>query len=642
MTMVAILAAAMMTAFGEKVTSENCWREYPRPQMTRANWINLCGDWDYAVTSVTNTPGRPEKWEGKIRVPFAIESQLSGVGRTVEPDEFLWYTRKIEVPAKAGGRILLHFDGIDFRAMVFIGHKEVTLVPHEGAHEPFTLDITDYVQEGENELTVCCWDPTGDCFDEKRPWFYNSRGKQDLRPHGCFYTRTTGIWQPVWMERVPERYIRDYSAVPDIDKGEVEIELKVKGEGEERTVKCCLTAGEKEKKIPLSNSNSNFNSNFNFNSQLQLTHDMPKNFECWSPENPKLYHFTAKYGEDEVKGYFAMRKIEKRKDANGVPRFYLNNKPYFLIGTLDQGWWPDGLLTPPSDEAMVHDISTLKACGFNMLRKHIKVEPRRYYYFCDTLGLAVLQDLPSGNGDSNTPEKLASVMGYGFQRLELKRMMDELKKVPSILMWVPYNEGWTQPGEFLTHSTLDFVRDYDPTRLVDGPSGAWDYEGGHILPHGWVWINRVETAHKPAAVCEAGDAVDLHLYRSDYPDGIHGHCLMFKSNDRRVSFLGEFGGLGHPVKGHLWNESSGNWGYGGVEDTATREGLEKTYLELMDDIAALAAQGLGGSVYTQTTDVEGEVNGLMTYDRKVLKFNPEVLKAAHRRVIESAAKAASL
>lgn len=576
------LLGAMMTTFGEKVTPENAWREYPRPQMVRANWANLNGQWDYAITSVTNTPGRPVKWDGKILVPFALESALSGVGRLLEPNEFLWYTRKIVCTKRPGERILLNFDGVDFRAMVFIGHREVDL-PHSGAHEPFTLDITDYVRDGENELTLCVWDPTQD--------FVNSRGKQSLRPGGCHYTRMSGIWQTVWMETVPERYIKDYRVFTDIDKGTVRFEFDKVGEGE-----------------------------------VEVMHDMPKDFECWSPENPKLYRFTARYGKDEIKGYFGMRKIEKRKDANGYLRFFLNNKPYFILGTLDQGWWPDGLLTPPSEEAMRFDIQTLKDFGFNMMRKHIKVEPRRYYYLCDTMGILLLQDLPCNGPDPQGFMKASHVRDYGFQRLELKRMVDELQKVPSIVMWVPYNEGWSQPGEFLTHTTLDWVKNYDPTRLVNGPSGCNDWEGGHVLPRGWDWDKRVLTQHKPADECEASDTVDMHFYRG--PE-------MFAANDRRISFLGEFGGLGHPVAGHLWKEQKGNWGYGGIEDTKTREGLEKTYLALMDKLGSLAEKGLGGSVYTQTTDVEIEINGLMTYDRKVIKFDPAVLKAAHEKIVNS-------
>ena len=598
----------LMTEWGEKVTPENAWREYPRPQMVRDNWECLNGEWDYAITSVTNTPGRPGKWDGKILVPFAVESALSGVGRLLEPDQFLWYSRKIECHPKSGRRVLLHFDGVDFRAMVFIGHKEVTDVPHEGAQEPFTLDITDYVVDGENELTVCCWDPTED--------FVNSRGKQSFKPSGCFYTRVSGIWQTVWMEEVPEKYIKGYKVATDVDNSTVRFEFDIAEKGDvevkvDGVSQSCEPgeSGEVAVKIP--------------------------NAKLWSPETPHLYHFTAKYGKDEIKGYFGMWKFEKRKDAKGILRFFLNNKPYYVLGTLDQGWWPDGLLTPPSEEAMAFDIKTLKSCGFNAMRKHIKVEPMRYYYLCDKMGMLVLQDLPCASGDMHGPMKMENVFNYGFQRLELKRMMDGLRNVSSIVMWIPYNEGWSQPGEFLTHSTLDFVKRYDLTRLVGGPSGGWDFDGGHILPRGWKWGERVTTAHKPADVCEAADTVDMHLYRHDNPDGIHGSHKVFPVNDRRISFLGEFGGLGHPVEGHLWKEAKGSWGYGGIDDTKTREGLEKAYLAMMDDLANLAERGLGGSVYTQTTDVEIEVNGLMTYDRKVLKFDPAVLRAAHKKVLDA-------
>ncbi len=565
----------LMTTWGEKITPENAWREYPRPQMVRANWTNLNGEWDYAVTSVTNTPGRPTKWDGKILVPFCLESALSGVGRLLEPDQFLWYTRTITCDPKPGERILLHFGGVDFRTMVFIGHNEVTDVPHEGGQNPFTLDITDYVKPGANELTVCVWDPTED--------YINSRGKQSFKPKGCFYTRVSGIWQTVWMETVPACHIDGYTVVTDIDKGTATLDFRICG----AMGGACSCAAACEIKVSVDG----------------------------------VGEFT---GNGKVSGYFGMRKIEKRKDAKGVLRFFLNNEPYFVMGTLDQGWWPDGLLTPPSDEAMAYDIQVLKDCGFNTLRKHIKVEPLRYYYLCDQLGILVIQDLPSGNHNAQTPLDAKETARYGLQRLEQKEMMDALQAVPSIVMWNPYNEGWTQPGEFLTHAMLDFTRRYDPTRLVNGPSGCWDWEGGHLLPKGWKWENRVWTQHKPAGECEAADTVDLHLYRG--PE-------MFAVNDRRISFLGEFGGLGHPVEGHLWRTSKkGNWGYGGIEDTKTREGLEKTYLGLMEKLGDLAEKGLGGAIYTQTTDVEIEINGVLTYDRKVLKYNPAVLKAAHERV----------
>ena len=593
-------AASMTTPWGDKVTAENAWREYPRPQMVRSGWTCLNGQWDYAVTSVTNTPGRPSAWDGKILVPFALEAKLSGVGKLLEPDQFLWYTRTIDCAKRPGERILLHFGAVDFRTMVFIGHDEVTGVPHEGGQNPFTLDITDFVKDGANELTLCVWDPTED--------FVNSRGKQSFKPTGCYYTRVSGIWQTVWMENVPETYIGGYTVETDIDAGTATFRFDVRSPKSNRPEVEVSVAGVKAASVNGS-----------------VTIRMPEGFRLWSPEEPNLYDFVARCGNDSVNGYFGMRKFAKGKDKNGVLRFFLNNRPYYVMATLDQGWWPDGLLTPPSDEAMAFDIQTLKDCGFNAMRKHIKVEPLRYYHLCDKMGLLVVQDLPSGAHNWKSPIEAETTARYHLQRREQKEMMDTLQAVPSIVMWCPYNEGWTQPGEFLTHSMLDFVRRHDPTRLVNGPSGYWDWEGGEILPNGW--SKREPTAHKPAGVCEAADTVDVHYYRGP---------AMFPVNDRRISFLGEFGGLGHPVEGHLWKVSPdgrGNWGYGGIKDTATREGLEKTYLGLMDKLAPLVEKGLAGSVYTQTTDVEIEINGLMTYDRRVLKFNPAVLKAAHEKII---------
>ena len=607
---VAWSAAPMMTEWGEKVTSDNAWREYPRPHMVRSGWTCLNGDWDYAITSVTNTPGRPGKWDGKIRVPYAIETPLSGVGKFLEADQFLWYTRTITVHSRKGFRTLLHFDGVDFRAQVYIGHNEVTDVPHAGAQEPFTLDITDYVKDGDNELTVCVWDPTDG--------FIQSRGKQERKPYGCHYTRVSGIWQSVWMETVPEVYIADYAVATDIDKGSVRLKftlsegaLKTAGLGVEGSVR--ITYGGR----------TVARGTFGLDGECKVK--LPAPVQLWSPESPSLYEFTADYGHDRIEGYFGMRKFEVRKDAKGILRFHLNNKSYYPIGTLDQGWWPDGFLTPPSEDAMRFDIETLKRCGFNMMRKHIKVEPRRYYHLCDRIGILVLQDLPSCTSTWRSPMGADIVKCYGFQRHEMKAMMDNLGKVTSIVAWIPYNEGWGQPGEHLTHAMLDFVRRYDRTRVVSGPSGAWDWEGGHLIPEGWK--NRIETKHRPAGVCEAADAVDMHLYRGP---------AMFAVNDRRASFLGEFGGLGHAVSNHVWQSERKIWGYEGMEDTSTREGLLKTYLGLMDQVKDLAAKGLAGSVYTQTTDVENEVNGLRTYDRKVLKYDAAALKKAHEAIIAAA------
>ena len=598
-------AGALTTPWGEKVTSQDAWREYPRPQMVRSGWTNLNGDWDYAVTSVTNTPGRPTAWDGKIRVPFAIESALSGVGRLLQPDEFLWYTRTIDCTKRPGERILLHFGAVDFRAQVFVGHREVTDVPHEGGQNPFTLDITDYVADGANELTVCVWDPTED--------FVNSRGKQSFEPKGCFYTRVSGIWQTVWLENVPETYVAGYTVATDIDKGTVTLAFDVRSPKFAKPEVTVEVSGVK-----------------GTTADGKVTLALPAPVRLWSPDAPNLYDFTAACGADTVRGYFGMRKIETRRDAKGVLRFFLNGEPVFLMGTLDQGWWPDGLLTPPSEEAMAFDIRTLKALGFNMMRKHIKVEPARYYYLCDKMGLMVVQDLPSANGDERSPFKARTVAGYGLQRRELKEMTDALQTFPSIVMWVPYNEGWSQPGAFLTHATLDWTKRHDPTRLVNGPSGWVDFEGGDW---GHQPERRAWTQHRPLDVCEAGDVADRHDYNR-VPD-------LAPVNGRRVSFLGEFGGLGCRVDGHLWTDRS--WGYG---DTGcakapenARAAMEARYVALMGRVAELAAQGLGGAVYTQTTDVEAEVNGLVTYDRKVVKFDPAALKAAHEKIYQAFAEA---
>ena len=578
----ALQAETMLTPWGEKVTPENAWRGYPRPQMVRSNWTNLNGQWDYAITDIGKTDARPEKWDGKILVPFALEAPLSGCnGKLLEPHQYLWYTRKINLDPKPGEKILLHFGAVDFRAIVYLGHDEVGCTPHEGGQLPFTVDLTPYAKKGENTLTVLVWDPT--------EAHINSRGKQSFKTYACFYTRMSGIWQTVWMETIPEKHIADYDVTPDIDAGTVTLKFKV----------CGLKYGDtQEGEVRVLCDGGNVVATSQFKPGEPCTIKMSADFKLWSPETPNLYDFTAKFGTDEIKGYFGMRKFEKRMDSKGVLRFFLNNKPYYVMGTLDQGWWPDGLLTPPSEEAMAFDIQTLKDCGFNAMRKHIKVEPLRYYALCDKMGLLLLQDMPSTTHSAHDPFRWEATKDYDLYRRELKGLVDLLRKVPSIVIWVPFEGGST------------FQRDKK---------------------------GRTTTQHLPTDQCEAADIVDYHAYRGP---------AMPPVNARRVSFLGEFGGLGHPVAGHIWREfdqgkvlgeKTGSWGYGGIEDTKTREGLEKTYLGLIEKLGEFAGQGLAGSIYTQTTDVEIEINGLLTYDRKVLKYNPAVLKAAHERVIKRAA-----
>jgi hypothetical protein len=568
----------LMTKWGKKVTPENAWREYPRPQLVRKDWQCLNGLWDYAITA--KGAAKPEKWDGQILVPFAIESALSGVGKHVTKDQNLWYRRTVEVPAGwSGKRIILRFEAVDFEATVWVNGKE--LGAHRGMSEPFSFDVTDALKDGRGEVVVRVWDPTD---SGSQP-----RGKQVSKPRGIWYTPVTGIWQTVWMEPVAQdASIRAVRVTPDVDKGEVEFVVDAVGMGD------LVFIGDKTEfglKIRAKGKPGQ---------PIRMKVEDPK---LWTPDSPHLYDIEIALSSavrestlsDEVSSYFAMRKISAAKDEHGVMRLMLNNKPLFQIGPLDQGWWPDGLLTPPSDEAMKYDLEVLKKLGMNMLRKHIKVEPSRLYYHCDRLGLLVWQDMPSGGiersqfirPDAKQDATFAEADKKQF-RAELKAMMDHLRFFPCIVVWVPFNEGW---GQHDTNDILKWVKEYDPTRLVNGPSG---------------WTDR-----------GYGDMKDMHMYPGPG---------MFPVMPDRVSVLGEFGGLGLPVKGHLWRDSK-NWGY---RTFTTTEELRDGYRVLMRRLHPLIGKGCAAAVYTQTTDVEIEVNGLMTYDREVIKFDVDQTAKWHK------------
>ncbi|QDU24312.1 glycoside hydrolase family 2 protein [Urbifossiella limnaea] len=574
-------ATPLMTKWGKQVTAEKQpWPEYPRPQLVRDQWLNLNGLWDYAITP--RAAPRPEKWDGQILVPFCAESALSGVGRRVTPDQHLWYKRSVEVPAGwAGKRVLLHFGAVDWEATVFVNGKE--LVTHRGGSDPFTIDITDALRPGANEIVVRVWDPTD---TGAQP-----RGKQVMSPEGIWYTPVTGIWQTVWLEPVfPHMHVRRVRFTPDIDRGEVEVIVEIDDphpsvwatvEGPGMKGETIQTGAKYRLKVP--------------------------DAKLWTPDTPHLYPATIVLSKnlpggaritngDRVSTYFAMRKVSAGKDANGVLRLMLNNRPLFQYGPLDQGWWPDGLLTPPSDEAMRYDVDVLKRMGFNMLRKHIKVEPARFYHHCDKVGMLVWQDMPSGGvpkrgqliGPDAKQDATFTPAEKAQFRTELKAMIDHLRVFPSIYCWVPFNEGW---GQHDTNDVLKWTKEYDPSRLTNGPSG---------------WADR-----------GFGDMKDAHIYPGPG---------MFPVMPDRVSVLGEFGGLGLPVAGRLWKDK-GNWGY---RTYKTREELRDNYQRLAVALRPLVARGLAAAVYTQTTDVEVEVNGLMTYDREVIKFDVAELAGWHR------------
>ena len=543
--------------------------EYPRPQLARADWMNLNGPWDYAITAGTR---QPAAYEGSILVPFSPEAELSGVGRSLKSGECLWYHRQVLIPAQFGGkRLLLHFGAVDQTATVWVNDRQAG--SHVGGYLPFTLDITDLIENGAADIVVRVTDDT-----EKSGL---TRGKQRSKRGGIWYTPQSGIWQTVWMEAVPESYVKNLLITPDFDSAAVEIAAEIVG-------------------------NELAYAQFNGQSYLLPARIPVPDFEPWCPENPKLYGFTVTCGEDLVQSYFAMRKFSVEKDEKGVPRLFLNNRPYFHNGLLDQGYWPDGLYTAPTDEAMIYDISTAKAMGFNMLRKHIKVEPLRWYYHCDRYGMLVWQDMPCGGGRYDplivsaplvTNIHLRDTAYWLFGRsdskaraqfkAELGAMVNHLVNCPCIAMWVPFNEGW---GQFDAAKMYDFVRSIDPTRTIDHASG-WHDQG-------------------------VGQVVSRHVYFRKYA---------FKADKKgRAVLLSEFGGYNHHVSGHCFNNK--NFGYKNFETPAQLEiAIEDLYQR---QIGPAKMEGLAAAVYTQLSDVEDELNGLMTYDRKVVKIAPESMRIA--------------
>ncbi len=571
----------LITSWGADVTAENAWTEYPRPQLRRDQWTNLNGHWDYAVTPITQQT-MPAKWAGKILVPFCIESKLGGVQRLLDAQEALWYHRRFTA-SKSDRKLLLNLEAVDYRCEVFVNGTSVG--QHTGGNTPFSFDLTKAVREGENELVVRVEDATE---------AFQLRGKQVLNAKGIWYTQVSGIWQTVWLEEVASNHISNLKITTDADSGTITVKPSIEGRG---TIRVVVKDGENTVATDAGSD--------------EVSMQIP-DAKLWSPSSPHLYDIEVTLLEDsgaaidKVNSYTGIRNVGKVKDADRHWRFTLNGEVIFHWGPLDQGWWPDGLLTPPSDEAMLFDIEWLKAAGFNMIRKHIKVEPRRYYYHCDRLGMMVWQDQVSGGVKETAwpewtrlkPDPVDAQWPADQHQqfmLELDRMIRSLESHPSIVSWVPFNERW---GQHLTMEVGKWTVARDPSRIINIASG------GNFWP--------------------VGDVVDEHRY--PHP-GFPFELNIDGRFDDYIKVMGEFGGHGFPVKGHLWDVHRRNWGYGDIpKDEAEYKDRYVTSLKLLNE---LRGQGIAAGVYTQTTDVEGEINGLMTYDRKVIKIPAKELAERH-------------
>lgn len=570
------------TKWSETIDVNNVLPEYPRPIMERQDWTNLNGLWEYAILPAGQN--EPQKYDGNILVPFAVESSLSGVQKELGKDNELWYKRSFTVPANWKNKtILLHFGAVDWKTEVYL--NDIKIGSHTGGYTPFSFDITPFLTSGNQKLVVKVSDPTTEG--------YQPVGKQNSKPEGIWYTPVSGIWQTVWLEPVNAKHISTIKTVPNIDTKKLSVDVSsekttpadivevVVKDGSTVVAKAKGSAGQ-QLNIPLADA------------------------KLWSPESPFLYDLEINLysnGQlvDKVNSYAAMRKISTKRDDQGIVRIQLNNKDYFQFGPLDQGWWPDGLYTAPTDEALVYDIQKTKDFGFNMIRKHVKVEPARWYTHCDRLGILVWQDMPNGDKSPqwqnrqyfNGSELIRSGESEVNYYKEWKDIMDYLVSYPSIVTWVPFNEAW---GQFKTVETAEWTKNYDPSRLVNPASGGNHYR--------------------------TGDMLDLHNYPG--PE-------LYLYDAERPTVLGEYGGIGLPLEGHLWQPDK-NWGY--VQFKNSKEVTDE-YVKYAEILKKLIKAGFSAAVYTQTTDVEGEVNGLMTYDRKVIKLEEARTRKVNQEICNS-------
>ena len=570
------------TQWAETIDPQNVLPEYPRPQLERELWLNLNGLWSYAITPFNTA--KPSTFEGQILVPFAIESALSGVQKTLKPTDILWYERTFTVPAKwASQSVMLNFGAVDWSADVYV--NDILVGSHTGGYAPFSMDITAALKKGEQKLTVRVWDPTDSV--------HHPVGKQRLNPSGIWYTAVSGIWQTVWIEPISKaNNIKGIATDCDIVRGEIYADIECANNNGILNIE--VKDGDKVV----------YSTKVSCGSRAILPIIDAK---LWSPEKPHLYDLNITLEQngkvvDSAKSYAALRKFAKERDNQGHLRMTLNGKPIFMYGPLDQGWWPDGLYTAPTDEALLSDVILTKELGFNTIRKHIKVEPARWYYHCDREGIIVWQDMPCLALYQNKGEWGRNNIGGGSDSpvtreekncyyKEWQQIMDALRFFPSIGVWVPFNEAW---GQFDTETVAEWTAAYDPTRLINAASG------GNLR------------------LC--GDILDIHNYPAP--------SMPFHSSDF-VVVLGEYGGIGFPIKDHLWWNKR-NWGY--IQFNNTDE-VTAEYVKYATMLKKFIPQGMAAAIYTQTTDVEGEVNGFVTYDRKVTKMDKAKVKAINTEII---------
>lgn len=570
----------LTTVWGEQLDPEHVLEEYPRPQLRRDAWINLNGFWNYRITKDRKYPGDIKQ---QILVPFSPEAALSQVNHTLMPDEYLWYEKSFHISllpgvnskTPSGQRLILHFGAVDQTCSVWCNKKFIR--SHQGGYLPFSADITQSLRSGENTITVRVQDETDTS--------YQSRGKQTLQPGGMFYTPQSGIWQTVWMEWVPENYISSIRITPQLDESSAVLEITIQGDP------AC------EKNITVYAEGREI---YSVQTQKESQTIPIRDLRPWTPESPFLYDIVITAGDDRVSSYFAMRKFSSCTDSKGIPRLCLNNQPYFQNGVLDQGYWPDGLYTPPSDEAMIFDIQAMKDLGFNMIRKHIKIEPLRWYHHCDRLGMIVWQDIVNGGGRSyltflcylptllpfvtahfkDSHYKLFSRCDSKGKRLwlrECKATVEHLYNCPSIGLWSAFNEGW---GQFDAVKVTNLIHSLDSTRPVDHASGWYDQHCGDVK-------------------------------------SVHNYFRPIKAElDSRPFVLSEYGGYICHIPEHSYSQQV--FGYLKCKDT---DAFTRKFQDVMEEIRAANEEGLCAAVYTQVSDVEEEANGLYSYDRKVCKVN---------------------